>query len=222
MVQVDDASDGADPVRARLRGVGRRQTVDPAIHKISASFTAHDWRAQVGVVILAATMFAASAILVPGGRGLLGGVLAVLMVAVVLTDARFFIIPDLLSGAACVLGVLHASVQNPESAPDAIMIAILRGAIVAAAFGALRLSYRLWRGREGMGLGDVKLAGVVGVWLDWPTIPIAIEIAALSALAAYGFRQWVLRRPFHPTAKLPFGVFFAPAIWLGWLIESAL
>jgi leader peptidase (prepilin peptidase)/N-methyltransferase len=53
-------------------------------------------------------------------------------------------------------------------------------------------------------------------------IPIAVEIAALSALAVYGLRQLVLRRPIHATAKVPFGVFFAPAIWLGWLIEVTL
>jgi leader peptidase (prepilin peptidase)/N-methyltransferase len=189
--------------------------------KIAASFAAQDRRAQVGVVLLAVTAFAASTVVTPGSRGVLGGVLALLMLAVFLTDARFFVIPDLLSATAFAVGLLHAEVQSPDLAFEATAMAVLRGATLAMAFGGLRLGYRWWRGREGMGLGDVKLAAVAGVWLDWPTMPIAVEIAALSALAVYAFRQLVLRRPIDPTAKVPFGVFFAPAIWLGWLIESA-
>jgi hypothetical protein len=28
------------------------------------------------------------------------------------------------------------------------------------------------------------------------------------------------RRPIRLTSKLPFGLFFAPAIWLAWVIQS--
>jgi len=65
-------------------------------------------------------------------------------------------------------------------------------------------------------LGDVKLAGVAGAWLDWLTIPIAVEIAAVAALAAYVMRG----RSVDPMTRLPFGLFFAPGIWLGWLIDT--
>ena len=53
-----------------------------------------------------------------------------------------------------------------------------------ALFFGFRAGYRALRGVEGMGLGDVKLAAVAGVWLDWAFLPIVVEIAALSALAA--------------------------------------
>src|SRR5262249_57454028 len=72
-------------------------------------------------------------------------------------------------------------------------------------------------GREGLGLGDVKLAGVAGVWLDWPAMPIAIEIAALGALALYVAGHVLGRRRIHAATRLPFGLFLAPAIWLAWL-----
>ena len=58
-------------------------------------------------------------------------------------------------------------------------MALLRGAVLALLFLGLRVLYRRVRGRDGIGLGDVKLAGVVGAWLGWVTIPIAVEIAAL-------------------------------------------
>jgi leader peptidase (prepilin peptidase)/N-methyltransferase len=48
----------------------------------------------------------------------------------------------------------------------------------------------------------------------------AIEIAALTALLVYGVSQFVLRRPLQAAAKLPFGLFFAPAIWIGWLLGA--
>ena len=59
---------------------------------------------------------------------------------------------------------------------------------MAIAFFSLRILYRRIRGHDGIGLGDVKLAGVAGVWLDWWVLPVAIEIAALAALAAYAMR----------------------------------
>ena len=70
-----------------------------------------------------------------------------------------------------------------------------------------------------MGFGDVKLAAVAGVWLDWASLPIAVEIAALSALAA-GLCARVRGDGFDPKARLPFGTFFAPAIWICWLLTA--
>jgi leader peptidase (prepilin peptidase)/N-methyltransferase len=109
---------------------------------------------------------------------------------------------------------------------DAIMqslaTAALRGTVLAAAFWGLRIAYGRLRGREGIGLGDVKLAGAAGVWLDWATMPVAVEIAALAALAVYAVRRFRGGRSVRRTIRLPFGLFFAPAIWIGWLLESML
>ncbi len=57
-------------------------------------------------------------------------------------------------------------------------------------------------------------------WLDWFTIVGVIEAAALAALAAYGIWRFVLRRPIAATTPLPFGLFLAPAIWAGWIVET--
>ena len=82
-----------------------------------------------------------------------------------------------------------------------------------------RLYGRL-RGREGLGLGDVKLAGAAGVWLDWWAMPIAIEIGALAALALYVAGHILGRRRIRATTRLPFGLFLAPAIWIAWLLQA--
>jgi leader peptidase (prepilin peptidase)/N-methyltransferase len=93
---------------------------------------------------------------------------------------------------------------------------------LALSFQVLRAGYRRLRGREGLGLGDVKLAGVAGAWLDWTMMPVAVEIAALSALVAYLLRVWIRRRPLRAAGRLPFGLFLAPAIWLSWLLQEIL
>jgi leader peptidase (prepilin peptidase)/N-methyltransferase len=103
---------------------------------------------------------------------------------------------------------------------SAVAVSILRGALWGLVLLAIREIYRRLRGREGIGLGDVKLAGVAGAWLDWMTVVIVLEIAALAALALYAVRQSMSGRPLRVTGRLPFGLTFAPAIWIGWLLEA--
>jgi leader peptidase (prepilin peptidase)/N-methyltransferase len=162
----------------------------------------------------------ASLLVAPDMRGAAGALLAMTMLAIAVMDARHFIIPDELNAAGFAFALLHAAIQNQDVVLQAIGAATLRGGVLALLFLGMRVGYRLLRGREGIGLGDVKLACVAGAWLDWPTVPLAIETAALAALTTYLVRQYVLGRSLCPASRLPFGLFFAPAIWLGWLIET--
>ena len=174
------------------------------------------------IVVAALATAAASMIVVSGGRGVAGAVHACLMIAIAAIDARRFMIPDELTAAALALGLADAAIRHPDGIGEALALAALRGAIVAAAFFGLWALYRGLRGREGIGLGDVKLAGVAGVWLDWPSIPVAVEIAALAALAVCLVRWLALGRAISATTRLPFGAFLAPAIWIAWLGETML
>jgi leader peptidase (prepilin peptidase)/N-methyltransferase len=187
---------------------------------VSQALAAPRMLEEITIFVAGISTFAASLILLPNVQGVVGGALALLMIAIAAIDARRFIIPDELSAAALALGLLHAGIQQPDAVPQALAAAIVRGAVAALVFLGLRALYKRIRGHEGIGLGDVKLAGVCGVWLDWETIPIAIEIAALAALAAYAARFLYRGRPVRPTAKLPFGLFLAPAIWLGWVLDA--
>ena len=162
----------------------------------------------------------ASLLVAPDMRGAAGALLAMTMLAIAVMDARHFIIPDELNAAGFAFALLHAAIQNQDAVLQAVGAATLRGAVLALLFLGMRVGYRLLRGREGIGLGDVKLACVAGAWLDWSTVPLAIETAALAALTTYLVRQYVLGRSLCPASRLPFGLFFAPAIWLGWLIET--
>jgi leader peptidase (prepilin peptidase)/N-methyltransferase len=162
--------------------------------------------------------FAAS----PDWRGVFGSALAVLMLAIAVSDIRHFTVPDALSASAFILGLIFAGLFDDAPLAEAILTCLLRAAAAALPLLALMLLYEWWRGRPGLGLGDVKLAAVAGAWLDWFTIVAVIEVAALSALAAYAVWRYVLHRPIVATTPLPFGLFLAPAIWAGWLAEAAL
>jgi leader peptidase (prepilin peptidase) / N-methyltransferase len=199
----------------------------PLLARWCASVSRTAWAMRATRIIVLAGVAAsagivASAALVPDSRGVWGAGLAVLMAAIAAIDARRFIIPDELTAAALALGVTYAVVQDTEMWPQAVAWPLLRGVATAAVFWAVRAGYRWWRGREGIGLGDVKLAAVAGVWLDWPTIPIAVEIAAVAALGAYLILHVGFRRALRRTTRMPFGLFFAPAIWLAWIAETTL
>ena len=154
---------------------------------------------------------------------MLGAWLGVLMTAIAVSDARRFVIPDSLSAAALMLGLAHAGAAaavTGDAAWSAVAISTARAAAVASLFLALQRGYARLRGREGLGLGDVKLMGVAGAWLDWTTLPTVVAAAAMTALATIALAAMKGRSP-HAAHAIPFGAFLAPAIWVGWFAESA-
>jgi leader peptidase (prepilin peptidase) / N-methyltransferase len=163
--------------------------------------------------------FIASAVAAPGLSGFLGGGLAVVMIVVAAVDARHFVIPDKLVLAALALGLLEAFFSGTGRPVGDLLSSVLRAVVMAALFLGFRIAYRRIRGREGLGLGDVKLAAVAGLWLNWMMAAIAIDIAAVSALATVVVGA-ARGRKISGQPKFPFGLFFAPAIWLAWLFGA--
>lgn len=175
-----------------------------------------------GPVLIACLMAGLSVFVAPGAAGWLGAGLAAVAVAIAVVDARHFLIPNELNALGVVLGLVHAAVRADGETVAAVGDAAVRAGATAVAFYGLWAVYRRLRGREGLGLGDVKLAAVAGAWLGWPIIPVAVEIAALSALVWYGWHLRRRGRVMRARARLPFGLFFGPAIWIGWLIDVIL
>jgi len=188
-------------------GIGRDLT-NPAV-----------WQTLLLGLIVVAVSFVSIAI-APGVIGFLGAGLALVTIAIAVIDWRSFVIPNWLNAAGLCLAFIHAAAHEPDAVLWAVATAAIRGAALALVFLALRSAYSRFRGRQGLGLGDVKLAAVAGAWLDWLVIPIAIEIAAVAALSGYVLRQVVTGRSISATNKVPFGFFFAPSIWICWVIET--
>ena len=155
----------------------------------------------------------------PGWSGAAGAILAGLMLAIAVVDHRRMIIPDELNVLAFIAGLIAAGVGAEATPAIAILHGLVRASLMFALFFGFRAGFRALRGLEGIGLGDVKLAAVAGVWLDWAFLPIAVEVAALSALAVALYARLQGER-FDPKARLPFGAFFAPAIWICWVLTA--
>lgn len=180
---------------------------------------------RLGKIIAAFALPAAalgSLVAAPGSDGLCGAFLAALMLAIAVSDAGRYIIPNELVAAALALALWRAGTVGPDAGWSGVLWSGLRAAAIAVPLLTLMAGYRRWRGRDGLGLGDVKLAAVAGAWLGWTTIFAALELAALAALGAYLLAAVLQRRALKGTAFLPFGAFLAPCIWLGWLAEAML
>ena len=127
-------------------------------------------------------------------------------------DLRAFRLPDLLTLPLIVLGLVAAQLLPGVGVADhAAASAIAFVALWAIAFGFRRL-----RGREGLGLGDAKLAAAGGAWLGLAALPSILLIASAAGII------WVLLRTLARGKKalserIAFGVPLSLAIWLIWL-----
>ena len=177
-------------------------------------------QASLACALLA--MAGASLIAAPGPDGLAGALLGALMLAIAVTDVRRYLIPNELTAAAAALALFRAAAIGPDAGVTTLLWAAGRALTIALLLLGLMAGYRALRDRDGLGLGDLKLAAVAGAWLGLPALFAAIECAALAAIGAYLLNAAIRRRPLKSTALLPFGTFLAPAIWLGWLAEALL
>ena len=94
----------------------------------------------------------------------------------------------------------------------------------AAGFSALWLiaaGYRAIRGREGMGGGDPKLFGAIGLWLGWRMLPVVLLLASLTGLA-FVLVRLVTGRRVRADDRLPLGALLAIAAYPTWLVMLAL
>lgn len=128
-------------------------------------------------------------------------------------DAWKYLLPDVLTLPLLLAGLLVALVFDPD-----VLSARLAGAVFGfGLFWALRISYRAWRRREGLGGGDLKLLAAAGAWVGVEGIPSVILIAALSGLAGAVLRSRVTGKALGGRTRIPFGLFLALGIWLIWL-----
>jgi leader peptidase (prepilin peptidase)/N-methyltransferase len=88
----------------------------------------------------------------------------------------------------------------------------------AAGFGVLTVigfTYARLRGRVGLGQGDPKLLGAIGLWLGWQALPLMLLGSSLIGLAAVASRA-VAGKSVAATDRLPLGTLMAAAAWLLW------
>jgi leader peptidase (prepilin peptidase) / N-methyltransferase len=138
----------------------------------------------------------------------LGLAFCALLVVITLTDLERRVIPNAVLVAGAIAAVAIAAIGDPSSLPD-------RG-IAAGAAGGLLFGVALLYPR-GMGMGDVKLAAVMGLYLGRAVAPalfIGFAAGALVGLAMIARRGSSARK-----RAVPFGPFLAlgglVALWYG-------
>lgn len=165
---------------------------------------------------------------------LIGGSLAVAAWAVMIMPATYLLWATLLLGWTLLLlstidllalrlpdiltfPLLAAGLALSLWLPDRDPLAHVIGAAVGfVAFYGIALAYRRARGREGLGLGDAKLAAAAGAWLGWQALPSMVLIACAAGFVWIGLAV-AMRGKSALSQEIAFGVPLCFAFWIVWL-----
>jgi leader peptidase (prepilin peptidase)/N-methyltransferase len=141
----------------------------------------------------------------------LGLVFVTALLAVTLTDLERRIIPNKILLVAAGLGVTIVAVGDPSSLPERGIAAVAAGGL----FFLVAMAYP-----HGMGLGDVKLAAAMGLFLGRNVAP-AILVALLAG-SFVGLAMMVRQGSGARKQAIPFGPFLALGGVIGLLLGDQL
>lgn len=111
-----------------------------------------------------------------GWLGLSHFVFFCLLLVVSCIDLDHYLIPDVFSLPGVLLGLGFAALTQAPIVWDAALGATLGGGLL----WAVARGYRGLTGRDGMGGGDVKLLAMIGAFLGWRGVPVALFVAAVA------------------------------------------
>ena len=126
------------------------------------------------------------------------------MVVLFVIDLRHRILPNVITIPGIVVGLLASVVVEPGW-----IDALIGAALGAGSLLAISEAYYRIRGEEGLGMGDVKMLGMIGAFLGWQLMLVTLLLASLLGSLA-GLAVMALR---HGDARyaLPLGSFLAIA-----------
>ena len=136
-----------------------------------------------------------------------------------LIDLDFQILPNVLTYPSIVFGLLFSCLGGYTWWLDSLIGAVL-GALLPT---LVIVIYKLWRGIEGMGWGDVKYLAAIGAVVGTRGV-VGVLVVASVVGALFGLGLIAAGRGSGKTA-LPFGTFlalavilwlYAPSSWLAW------
>lgn len=206
--------------RSQCDGCGRTLTpgeLVPLISGLALGGKCRTCRAPIDRVQLVAEAGAlgvglASGALLPGPAGAASALFGWLLLALALLDLRAWWLPDALTVSLALAG-LAVGVAGIGPMP---VDRIIGGVAGYAALQGIRLGYRALRKREGLGGGDPKLFGAIGLWVGWQLLPAVALLACLIGFGVVAF--WLLTgRRARGDDRLPFGALLAAAAYPAWV-----
>jgi len=129
----------------------------------------------------------------------LGLVLVGILVPIALIDLEHRVIPNVITAPAAVAAIVLGLVLKPSGVPEQL--------IAGAAAGGFLLVFVLAYPR-GMGMGDVKLAAVLGLYLG-RSVAVAVLVAVLAGTIVGGAIMAKLGVAKGRKTAVPFGPFLA-------------
>jgi leader peptidase (prepilin peptidase)/N-methyltransferase len=130
---------------------------------------------------------------------LLGLALIAFLVPIALIDLDYQLIPNRLTGPAAVLALALGLALHPTGVPEQL---------IAGAAGATFLAVFAFAYPKGMGMGDVKLAGVLGLYLGRSVAVAILAGVFVATLVGIGVMARLGVAAGRKT-KVPFGPFLA-------------
>ena len=173
------------------------------------------WRYPL-VELITALLFWLVAVTFGTSQPLLISVLFSLYLAWLLTlaiiDIDTMTLPNTLTQSGLCLGVVYhlvnAAIATDSSTWGGQLIASITGAVVGIwLLDIMRLGGRIFLDKEAMGAGDAKLAAMMGAWLGWQGVLLAVLIAAaIGSLLGLGA---IAIGKLGRSQAFPFGPFLA-------------
>ena len=139
-------------------------------------------------------------------------VLSLSFIIIFFIDLKHFIIPNEITFSMMALGFLKSFDPNLNSLFPNYINSLIGGLLGYGIIWSIIYFYKQVRKKEGMGLGDAKLFGVIGFWFGWLAIPFVIFISSVIALLSVV--PSLLKNSRTMSSQIPFG----PYIIIGTLI----
>lgn len=177
--------------RGRCRSCGA--TIDP-----------RHWQIELTALWIGAV----AGLVVPGPVALAGAVFGWLLLALAALDVAVLWLPDRLTVTLATAGLASGLLGVDPVLQDRL----IGGVAGFGALWAIGAAYKLVRGRDGLGGGDPKLFGAIGLWLGWAILPAVLLLAALTGLGVV-LVGMVLGRTARLDDRVPFGALLAIAAY---------
>jgi leader peptidase (prepilin peptidase)/N-methyltransferase len=148
----------------------------------------------------------------PGARAIATAVFGTILLGIVITDARHFIIPNEFTWGGLVIGLALSLTGGAAGFVNALIGA-------AAGFGLLWIIAQLghWAFKEeAMGGGDIKMMAMVGAFVGWKGVLVTLLLGALIGSIVF------VPLSFKRKRLVPFGVFLAVGAAVTFLFQEAI
>jgi leader peptidase (prepilin peptidase)/N-methyltransferase len=142
-------------------------------------------------------------------------VFTALLIALFGTDLETQRLPNVLTYGGIVAGLAFSLAFPPY-----IVASLIGAALGGGVLWLVRWSWRLATGKDGMGLGDVKMLAMIGAFLGWQQVAVVLFLASIAG-AVIGLGLAVLGGRSLQT-RLPFGTFLAIAAFAASIFGDSL